>query len=77
MDNYRYILQANRETLADIINMLVNDGHHVIPDELWDSTHVIDHGGNHEEVMEWLSLNTLDNTRQNAYYHISKEHKPQ
>ena len=64
MDNYQFIRQASREELIDVINLLINEGHHLIPDELWKVTHTIDHGDNHEEVDAWLRLDTLEHYMQ-------------
>lgn len=60
MDNYQFIMQATREELIDVINLLINEGSQRIPDELWEATHTIDHGDNHEEVDAWLQLDTLE-----------------
>lgn len=60
MDNYNYIKQATRAELIAIINMLINEGSTLIPDELWEATHIIDNGNNHDEVQAWLKLDTLD-----------------
>ena len=60
MDNYHYIKQAMREELIDVINLLINEGSQLIPDDLWEATHTIDHGDNHEEVDAWLKLDTLE-----------------
>ena len=59
MDNYHFIRQATREELIDVINLLINEGSQRIPDELWQTTHVVDHGDNHKEVNAWLALDTL------------------
>lgn len=59
MDNYHFIKQATREELITIINLLINEGSQRIPDELWEATHVVDHGDNYEEVDAWLRLDTL------------------
>ena len=59
MNNYHFIKQATREELVGVINLLINEGHHLIPDELWEATHAVDHGDNHDEVDAWLKLDTL------------------
>ena len=59
MDNYQFIMQATREGLIDVINLLINEGSQRIPDELWEATHEVDHGDNYEEVNAWLKLDTL------------------
>ena len=60
MDNFHFIQQATREELITIINLLINEGSMLIADELWDATHIIDHGNNHDEVQAWLKLDTLE-----------------
>lgn len=60
MDNFHFIQQATREELITIINLLINEGSMLIADELWEVTHIIDHGNNHDEVDAWLKLDTLD-----------------
>lgn len=59
MDNYHFIKQASREDLITVINLLINDGSQLVADELWEATHVVDHGENREEVSKWLDLDTL------------------
>lgn len=59
MDNYTFIKQATREELIDVINLLINEGSQLIPDDLWEATHTIDHGDNYTEVDAWLALDTL------------------
>ena len=60
MDNFHFIQQATREELITIINLLINEGSMLIADELWDATHIVDHGNNHDEVQAWLKLDTLE-----------------
>ena len=60
MDNFHFIQQATREELIIIINLLINEGSNMIADELWNATHIVDHGNNHDEVQAWLKLDTLD-----------------
>ena len=59
MDNYHFIKQASREEIIAVINLLINDGSQLVPNELWEATHVVDHGDNREEVSKWLELDTL------------------
>ena len=59
MDNFHFIQQATREELIIIINLLINEGSNMIADELWNATHIVDHGNNHDEVQAWLKLDTL------------------
>lgn len=60
MDNFHFIQQATREELIIIINLLINEGSNMIANELWDVTHIVDHGNNYDEVQAWLKLDTLD-----------------
>ncbi len=60
MDNYHFIKRASRKKLAKIINLLINKGSQTVSDELWNATHVVDHGDNQKEAEEWLMLNTLE-----------------
>ena len=60
MDNFHFIQQATREELIIIINLLINEGSNMIADELWNATHIVDHGNNHDEVQAWLKLDTLE-----------------
>lgn len=60
MNNYHFMKQATREELIDVINLLINEGSQLIPDELWEATHVVDHGNNRDEVDAWLMLDTLE-----------------
>lgn len=60
MDNFHFIRMATREEIIAIINILINEGHYLIPDELWEATHIVDHGNNHDEVQAWLKLDTLE-----------------
>lgn len=59
MDNFHFIQQATREELITIINLLINEGSVLIADELWEATHIVDHGDNYNEVDAWLKLDTL------------------
>lgn len=58
-DNYEKILCMSRTEMIDFINMLIDDGDHRIPDDLWNVNKEEDTGSNQQEVSDWLSLNTL------------------
>lgn len=50
--NLHFIQQETWEELIDVINMIINEGHHLIPDELGKVLHIVNHGDDHNEVNE-------------------------
>ena len=58
-DNYEKIVHMSREDLAELINVLIDEGNHLIADDLWNSGKKNLMEGSQEEVLEWLKLNTI------------------
>lgn len=58
MNNFDMIKNFSMDEMIDFINLLIDEGHHLLADEL-DNTGVEYENCNYEEVKEWLSLDTL------------------
>lgn len=59
MDNYEKILHMTREEMTDFINLLIDEGDHLIADDLSDCG-IPEINDSTEEVLKWLEQETLE-----------------